>query len=271
MSSTPFFSIIVPVYNRSDLLEVTIKSVLSQSINNYELIIVNDGSTDDLSKIIGQYSWVTWISQKNAGQWVARNNWILHAHWEYVCFLDSDDSWEEHYLENLYSKILQSNDRRYWVYFSSAWYHNMKTWENWVFYDRVKYSEWVITSNLLSNNFLVLSWMCIKRTLLTGDNLFSEDQTYRWTVEDYRLWIYLSLITCFKHVEHNKEKKDFVVYNIHTWNDSGDFFRSFRGLSKLKKELLFSKRMTLNNKAIIMCSFIKLWLDFLYKKYFIWR
>ncbi len=86
-------SVIVPTYNRADLIPYTINSVLSQTMSDWELIVVDDGSTDDTESAVRRYqdARVRYIRQENAGVSVARNRGAAHATGEYLCFLDSDD------------------------------------------------------------------------------------------------------------------------------------------------------------------------------------
>ena len=87
------FTIIIPTYNRADFLPKAIESVLAQTYNDWELIIVDDGSTDNTKEVISQYSdsRIMCIFQQNAERSAARNIGINHAKGEYVCFLDSDN------------------------------------------------------------------------------------------------------------------------------------------------------------------------------------
>lgn len=93
------FSIIVPVYNVESYLEECIKSVLQQTYTNYEIILVNDGSTDDSSlicqKLAEMYSNIRIFNRENGGLSAARNTGIQHAIGEYLIFLDSDDYWDD--------------------------------------------------------------------------------------------------------------------------------------------------------------------------------
>jgi glycosyltransferase involved in cell wall biosynthesis len=86
------FSVIIPVYNRSELVKEAIDSVLSQSFRNFELIVVDDGSTDDTPGVLAEYGdRLKLITQENAGPESARNNGAGAARGEYLAFLDSDD------------------------------------------------------------------------------------------------------------------------------------------------------------------------------------
>ncbi len=95
------YSVVIPLYNKIEYIENTLKSVLAQTFQNYEIIIVNDGSTDHSEKVIQKYvsDKVRIITQSNQGVSIARNIGIEHALGEYIAFLDADDMWEKNYLE----------------------------------------------------------------------------------------------------------------------------------------------------------------------------
>lgn len=87
-----FFSIIIPVYNRAPLVAKTIESVLNQSFSDFEIITVDDGSSDDSLQVLNRYrDTIKIISQQNQGAEIARNNAVKHASGDYLVFLDSDD------------------------------------------------------------------------------------------------------------------------------------------------------------------------------------
>lgn len=98
MNSEVLFSIIMPVYNVENYLEQSINSILSQSIKDYELILVNDGSTDSSPKICEKFSRdndnVIVIHKTNGGLSDARNKGVQQANGKYIIFIDSDDFWD---------------------------------------------------------------------------------------------------------------------------------------------------------------------------------
>lgn len=95
LTKDPIFSVVVPSYNRAHLIERTINSVMNQTYQNFELIIVDDGSTDNTEEVVRAISdcRVIFVKQKNAGACSARNLGIYHSKGVYVSFLDSDDEW----------------------------------------------------------------------------------------------------------------------------------------------------------------------------------
>ncbi|MCT7530916.1 glycosyltransferase family 2 protein [Aliarcobacter cryaerophilus] len=109
----PKISIIIPVYNTEQYLVQCIDSILNQTLKDIEIILINDGSTDNSYKILQEYkkkdSRIVLINQKNKGQGKARNVGIKIAKATYLAFVDSDDFISPLMLENLYLKIIQDN------------------------------------------------------------------------------------------------------------------------------------------------------------------
>ena len=90
----PRISVVIPTYNRQDLVVEAIESVLAQTFTDFEIIVVDDGSTDDTAVNIQPYlDRITYSRQENQGVAAARNAGIRLAQGEFVCFLDSDDLW----------------------------------------------------------------------------------------------------------------------------------------------------------------------------------
>lgn len=101
----PTFSVIIPVYNKQAYIKTTLESCLSQSFTNFEVIIVNDGSTDGSLGTIKQFKdeRIKLFTTKNEGISKARNLAISNAVGELIAFLDADDVWMPNHLEDLYS------------------------------------------------------------------------------------------------------------------------------------------------------------------------
>lgn len=91
---TPRFSVVIPTYNRGRMVAETLHSVLSQTNRDFEVIVVDDGSTDDTLEHLRAFGGeIQVISQSNAGPGIARNTGAARARGEYLAFLDSDDLW----------------------------------------------------------------------------------------------------------------------------------------------------------------------------------
>lgn len=97
------FSVVIPLFNKEGQIERAVGSVLSQSFPKFELIVVNDGSTDGSEYKVSQYrdQRLRLISQKNAGEAAARNKGISLAAAQHIAFLDADDAWKESFLSEI--------------------------------------------------------------------------------------------------------------------------------------------------------------------------
>lgn len=100
------FSIIVPIYNSEKYLTDCIKSILAQTYNNFELLLIDDGSTDNSPRICDEYKALDFRIKvfhiKNQGVSHARNYGIQYANGDYICFIDSDDTINKKWLENFH-------------------------------------------------------------------------------------------------------------------------------------------------------------------------
>ena len=106
----PYFSVIIPTYNRLSLLRQTLKSVLAQQFADFEVIVVDDGSTDGTPELLSRYSnRIKFWQQENQGTGAARNLGIKHASGRYAVFLDSDDMWFPWTLAT-YAQAIQNHD-----------------------------------------------------------------------------------------------------------------------------------------------------------------
>ena len=106
----PFFSIIIPLYNKAPYIGKALESIKSQSRKDYEIIVVDDGSTDGSAEAAEKKAKecglaIRLIRQSNAGVATARNNGVASASGDYICFLDADDWWEPGFLEAIYGLI----------------------------------------------------------------------------------------------------------------------------------------------------------------------
>lgn len=103
----PFFSVVIPLYNKQSHVKETLETVFAQTFQDFEIVIVNDGSTDNSAKIVESIDdkRIRVIHQDNAGVSVARNRGIKEAKADYIAFLDADDIWLPEFLETIYELI----------------------------------------------------------------------------------------------------------------------------------------------------------------------
>jgi glycosyltransferase involved in cell wall biosynthesis len=108
----PFFSVIIPVYNRAEALRAALRSVLDQTFQDFEIIVVDDGSQDDPRAVAESFQdgRLRLIRQVNAGGGAARNTGIDNANGRFLAFLDSDDVFLPHHLGNMHRLLTESHD-----------------------------------------------------------------------------------------------------------------------------------------------------------------
>ena len=180
--SDPTVSVIIPCYNQGQYLDEAVKSVLSQTYQNFEIIVINDGSTDpETIEIIKNYQKpkTTIIHTKNQGVVASRNYAIELYQGKYLLPLDADDKIGNTYLEEAV-KLLESNENLGIVY-CEAEFFGQKTgkWE---------LSEYQFPNILLSNMifcsgfFRKFDWQQV--------NGYNPNMVYGW--EDYDFWLHLA-------------------------------------------------------------------------------
>lgn len=117
------FSIILPTYNRASMISNAIESVVSQRVKDWELIIIDDGSTDNTKEKVQKYEKlderIKYIYQNNLERSTARNNGIKKAKNNWICFLDSDDIYHSSHLMK-FCKLIKENSYEKGLYFSGV-------------------------------------------------------------------------------------------------------------------------------------------------------
>ena len=180
-------SVVIPTYNRITLLPRAIDSVLSQNVSNIEVLVVDDGSSDDTEQhIINQYPEVTYIKQANLGVSAARNSAIKQAKGEWIALLDSDDEWLEGKLIAQLNKLNQTGLKVC---------HTQETWiRNGVRVnqmDKHKKIGGFIFKNCLPLCAMSPSSIMIHRDVFEDVGLFDESLP---ACEDYDLWLRITAL-----------------------------------------------------------------------------
>lgn len=111
-TASPVVSVVMPCYNSAAFIEQSVRSVLNQSFHDFELIVVNDGSSDSSLEILQSIKdpRLVVISQPNSGVMATRNHGLMVARGEYVAFLDADDKWREDFIERMLAALLARPD-----------------------------------------------------------------------------------------------------------------------------------------------------------------
>lgn len=107
MKNKPLVSVIIPAYNAGKYIEMAVNSALNQSYPNIEVVVINDGSTDNTLDVLYQFSSIVVISTENKGVSTARNMGIEASKGEYISFLDADDELDQNAIESLMNSCLK--------------------------------------------------------------------------------------------------------------------------------------------------------------------
>ena len=185
------FSVIIPAYNASELLQETLDSVRNQTYTNYEVLITNDGSNDDTEEVLKSYKKMNpkfpldFITQENKGVSSSRNNAILRASGDYVAFLDQDDWWFPDKLEKI-AVVLNRNVNVDVVYHKviSVGCGGVN-----IFLKPRALKEFAYFDLLFNGNKIGISTAVVKLDKLMKVEGFSLDCIY---AEDYDLWLRLA-------------------------------------------------------------------------------
>lgn len=188
MSSKPRVSVITPTFNRANYLPIAIRSVLAQSYQNFELIVVDDGSTDETPTLMKEFLGdprIRYFQQDNQGQSVARNRGIAEADGEFICFLDSDNAWVDSKLA-LALDAFEANPQVDIVYGD---YMVIDAEGRDLGVNRMKRFSGRITPELIHDNFVSMNTTMTRRRCF--DEMGGFDSNDR-LAEDYGLWLRFS-------------------------------------------------------------------------------
>ncbi|MEA3497983.1 MAG: glycosyltransferase family A protein [Campylobacterota bacterium] len=178
-------SVIIPTYNRDSFIEKTVQTVLNQTVMPDEIIVVDDGSSDNTEELLDSLittKKIKYIKQQNSGVSVARNRGIKESSNSWICFLDSDDLWEDTKLEEQINFHKENPN----ILFSH-------TLELWLFNNKIikqkkhqqKPSGFCFKENL-ANTLVGASTVMVHKNILNDIGYF--DETLK-VCEDYDLWL----------------------------------------------------------------------------------
>jgi len=179
-------SVIIPTHNRAGLLQEAIESVLAQDFTDYELIVVDDGSSDNTHQVIGPYAAsLCYVYQENRGVSAARNRGISLAKGEFIAFLDSDDLWLKKKLSRQLA-FFEANPFAQVCYTEEVWYRHGRRVNPKL--KHRKYSGWIFEQSL-PLCIVSPSSVMLRRETLDKVGLFDETLP---VCEDYDMWLRLA-------------------------------------------------------------------------------
>jgi len=178
-------SVVIPTYNRASFILRALDSVLKQTVSVDEIIIIDDGSTDNTKDILKNYTSIKYIYQNNQGVSSARNKGIQEAKNEWIAFLDSDDIWHKEKIEKQVS-FHQTNTDILISHTDELWVRNDKIIKQ--KHHQLKPSGFCFVDNISSCK-IGPSTTIINRSILDDIGLFDEKLL---VCEDYDLWLRIS-------------------------------------------------------------------------------
>lgn len=192
------FSIVMPYYNNIEVVDRSIKSVLGQEYNDFELIIVDDGSQDNVKELIDTYcdNRIKYYYQNNSGVSAARNRAIAMSTGEWICFLDSDDEWFPNHLLEI--KKMQDMYKNSDFFLTSHRRKGNTVYDsNVLLKDESSDSEIIVLSDFIEFSIrkpgvIHTNSVCIRKKLIEKCGCFAKDVNKG---EDTDLWYRCSLYT----------------------------------------------------------------------------
>ena len=156
MNHLPKISVIIPTYNSSETIGETLNSVFNQTFKDFEVILINDGSTDDLNLVLQNFQDIRLrvFSYPNGGLAIARNRGIKQANGEYLAFLDADDLWHEDKLKTHFEalEVAKKSNSKVAVAYSWSYFLDHETQQ--CFDDAAVEFHGNVLSELLQSNFI---------------------------------------------------------------------------------------------------------------------
>ncbi len=219
----PFFSVIMPIYNRDKFLESSIQSVLDQHFTEFELICINDGSTDNSEKIITEFSKkddrvkiLTLI--ENKGRCIARNKGISNVKSNWICLLDSDDEFLPNHLSEI-KKLIDENPKNLAFATEQTINNKPKQYPNSKF-RRNKYD--IKLEDVIHSNPISLNQLCYHHSLnlqfpnqripISEDWLFLRILLHKTTI------LKINVVTTIVNEHPDRTVNTVQVFNMAKWN-----------------------------------------------------
>lgn len=250
-------SVIIPTYNREKTIKNCINSVISQTVAPFEIIVVDDGSTDDTINLLdGMDANIKVIKQNHKGAQAARNLGILNAKGDYIAFLDSDDEWLPFMLEVEIGEVLKHNHNC--VIYSDCYACKGNRKKIWRLpeYGKEPYSSLLLNPGPMFQSILV------KREMLIDVGLLDEKAV---SYQEWDTAIRLAKKAKFVHI-----RKPLFIYNIYDGDTiSNNKYRGIIGykyvVRKYRKDII--KLLGLRGLMIHSKRLLKMYNEYLITKY----
>ncbi len=236
----PVVSIIIPVYNNQDFISEAIDSVLIQTYSKWDLVIIDDGSTDNTKQIVFKYSTndsrIRYYYQQNKGQAAARNIGISNSKGKFIAFLDADDVWIKDKIEVQLKTLVKFNAD---LVFSNAGYFSDS---NKVTINQLSQKgaldERGLFKDLFQRSSIANSSVLLKRDILSTVGLFDESPELRGT-EDWDLWLRIAQ----NNYKFYGIERILIKYRIHDGGTHMNKIKMFHGKLAIQDKYRFSREV----------------------------
>jgi glycosyltransferase involved in cell wall biosynthesis len=216
------FSVVIPNYNGSKYLEETLDSIFAQSHQAHEVLVVDDGSTDNSLAILEEYKKLhanlKVIKQQNGGPSKARNLGVLHAQGNFIAFLDSDDLWHKDFLTKM--ALLIDNTQCHLAYANYLWFDQNKQYVN----QKAKDNPMELF-DLWSDSMLSPSGLVFEKASLLNIGGWDEEL---WACEDMDLWFRAKMA----NLQIASIQENLIYIRQHEANSKDNFFKMYDGHCK---------------------------------------
>lgn len=253
----PKVSVVVPIYNVEKYIKKCMDSLVNQTLQEIQIIFVNDGSTDESGNIAKEYASkypnkIIYLEKENGGLSDARNFGMRYAEGEYIAFLDSDDYVENTMYEEMYNKALQENSD--YVECDFLWEYPDKTKKD----KRNSYNN----KKEMLTNVRVVAWnKLIKREILEKNNIsFPKELRYEDIEFTYKLIPYLNKVSYVdKEFVHYVQRNNSIA-NVQN-ERTAEVFTIFDNIIKYYQEKGFyeeyKEELEYSYSRILLCSSLK--------------
>ncbi len=193
MIPSPLFTVVIPTYNRATFIHKTIESVIAQNFKNFEIVIIDDGSTDNTEAVVNTFSdhRISYYWKENGERGAARNEGARRAKGMYVNFLDSDDVLFDNHLSAASRFVESQPDAK--AFHLGYYIRDLSSGSI-----RPMPEIWNINDQIISGNILSCNGVFVSRDFF-GENSFIENKLMS-SLEDWELWIRISSRTHFHQI-----------------------------------------------------------------------
>jgi teichuronic acid biosynthesis glycosyltransferase TuaG len=255
MNNTPLISVIVPIYNAQEYLESTLNSVISQTYPHWEMLLIDDGSTDQSSLLINKFSSAddriknVRLEKSSGGPARPRNLGIELAKGDYIAFLDSDDLWKSNKLHTQINFII---DKKFDIVSTDAIFINplgIKTGKTSNNLKKVQLYRYFMSWKFL---FLIFNPISLSSSLIKNNFVirFREDLHFS-SIEDWVFWVENIL----SGASFNIMEEKLLFYRVHESSLSGLYGnRQMLKAFHLYYELFIEKKISLVKFVFLICT-----------------